>query len=191
MNNIEIEIQLEVENVKPLKSFLAKNAKKTGSLHQIDRYFTPAHKDYLEIRPINEWLRLRDSNGKHLITYKNYHYDATSYRAYCDEYETSIGEIKQAELIFSALGMTEIAVVDKKRTTYLYKDFEVAIDSVKGLGDYVELEHKGEGVKEDAKKIADEMIDFLKSVGVGKIRKNDVGYPFLILFPNEVIWREM
>lgn len=190
MNNIEIEIQLEVENIKPLKVFLTKNAKKTGELHQIDRYFTPAHKNYIEPRPINEWLRLRDSNGKHLITYKNYHRNA-KHSLYCDEYETSIGEIKQIELIFEALGMKEIVVVDKNRTTYIYKDFEVAIDLVKNVGSYVEIEHKGDGTKENSLKIKQEMIDFLKKVGVGKIHKNDVGYPFLIMFPEEVIWREM
>lgn len=30
------------------------------------------------------------------------------------------------------------------------------------------------------------MVDFLKQVGCGKIIRNYVGYPFLMLFPSEV-----
>ena len=188
MNNIEIEIQVRIEKVEPLKKFLNNNARKTGELHQIDRYFTPAHKNYLESRPIKEWLRLRDVNGKHLITYKfvNHEDDGRSHSR--DEYETEVGDIKQTELIFKALGIKEIIVVEKNRTTYKYKDYEVALDSVKNLGEFVEIEYKGSGKKEDGKKIADEMVQFLKSIGVGKIEKNHVGYPFIALFPDEVEW---
>lgn len=188
MENIEIEIQVRIENIDPLNKFLVKNARKTGELHQIDRYFTPAHKNYLEPRPIKEWLRLRDVNGKHLITYKyvNHEDDGRSHSR--DEYETEVSDIKQAEHIFEALGIKEIVVVDKNRITYKYKEYEIALDSVKGLGEFVEIEYKGNGKKEDARKISNEMIQFLKDVGVGRIEKNYVGYPFIALFPNEVEW---
>ena len=62
----------------------------------------------------------------------------------------------------------------------------VAIDSVKNLGDFVEIEYIGEDNKIDPKAMTEEMINFLKKVGCGKITRNYVGYPFLLLFPEEV-----
>ena len=63
MNNIEIEIQVNIENSKPLIEFLEKNAEFKLEEHQIDEYFSPAHRDFVAVRPVNEWLRLRNSKN--------------------------------------------------------------------------------------------------------------------------------
>lgn len=75
--------------------------------------------------------------------------------------------------------------VDKTRETWEYQDYEIAIDQVKGLGDFVEIEYKGEEKSVDPVKIANEMIVFLKEIGLSNIRRNYQGYPFLLLFPDE------
>jgi len=80
--------------------------------------------------------------------------------------------------------------VDKLRKIWIYKDYEVAVDSVRGLGDFVEIEYKGENKNADPKKVTEEMIGFLKEVEVGKIMRNYVGYPFQLLFPKEVKYEE-
>ncbi len=67
-----------------------------------------------------------------------------------------------------------------------YKDYEISIDSVKGLGDFVEIEYIGRDEKVDPKKVTEEMINFLKGLRCGKIIRNYVGYPFQLLFPEEV-----
>jgi len=72
-NSIEVEIQVQVENTGKLLAFLKKEGRFLGEKHQIDKYFTPAHRDFTKVRPINEWLRLRDSSGKFYINYKNWH----------------------------------------------------------------------------------------------------------------------
>ena len=72
------------------------------------------------------------------------------------------------------------------RKIWTYKDYEVAVDSVKTLGDFVEVEYIGKDEKVNPGKVTGEMVDFLKKVGCGKITRNYVGYPFLMLFPNEV-----
>jgi predicted adenylyl cyclase CyaB len=77
--------------------------------------------------------------------------------------------------------------VDKKREIYKYKDYEIVIDKIKGLGDYVEIEYKGKtSSKAKAKLITSQMVQFLKDIGVGKIKRNYAGYPYQILFPKEI-----
>lgn len=34
------------------------------------------------------------------------------------------------------------------------------------------------------------MVKFLKNIGVGKIKRNYVGYPSQLLFPDQVKWEE-
>jgi len=185
-SNIEIEIQVNIENPKPLIEFLKKNGNSQSEKHQVDEYFSPAHRDFFGVRPVKEWLRLRDANGKYSINYKNWHIDESGKSHYCDEFETKIEDIDQIRKILSALNFKSVVVVDKLRKIWTHKDYEVAIDSVRSLGDFVEIEYIGKDEKVDPKKITEEMVDFLKKIGCGKITRNYVGYPFLMLFPEEV-----
>jgi len=59
------------------------------------------------------------------------------------------------------------------------------------LGDYVEIEYIGKDKNAGPKKVTDEMVGFLKSLGCGKIIRNYAGYPFLLLFANEVKYEEL
>lgn len=182
----EIEIQVRIERNKKLKAFLQKEAKFISEEHQVDKYFTPAHRNFIAQRPTKEWLRLRNSSGKFSINYKNWHTDKDGRSHYCDEYETVIGDIKQLENIFSSLDVKPVTTVDKTRKIYMYKNYEISMDSIKGLGNFVEIEYKGKikGIKPD--KVTGEMVKFLKDLDCGKIIRNYVGYPFQLLFPDEV-----
>lgn len=184
--DIEIEIQVNVENSKPLVDFLEKNGKFQSVKRQIDEYFSPAHRDFLAVRPVAEWLRLRDPEGKYSLNYKNWHFDKSGKSHYCDEFEIKVESIESAKKILSALNFKPLVIVDKLRKIWVYNDFEIAIDSVKNLGDFVEIEYIGEDKEVNPEKITREMVDFLKKVGCGKITRNYVGYPFLMLFPDEV-----
>ena len=190
MKNIEIEIQVNIENTKPLIDFLEKNAEFKKETRQIDEYFSPAHRNFIGVRPVKEWLRLRDSSGKYSINYKNWYFDEDGKSHYCDEYETKVEDIDQIKKILDVLNFKSIVKVDKKRRIWIYKDYEIAVDSVKGLGDFVEIEYIGKEEEVDPKKITEEMIDFLKNLGCGKIKRNYVGYPFQLLFPEEVKYEE-
>ena len=190
MENTEIEIQVNIENSKSLIDFLGKNAEFKSENHQIDEYFSPAHRDFIKVKPINEWLRLRSSNGKYFINYKNWHREKDGKSYYCDEYETKIEDLSKLKNIFSVLNFKHLVTVDKIRKIWMYKDYEVAVDSVKNLGDFVEIEYIGKSEKVDPKEVTKEMVNFLKSAGCGKIKRDYVGYPFMLLFPNEVKFEE-
>jgi len=84
------------------------------------------------------------------------------------------------------LNFKSLVKVDKVRKIWTYKNYEIAVDSVKGLGDFVEIEYVGKNEKVNPREITGEMIKFLKNIGCGKIKRNYVGYPFQLLFPSEV-----
>lgn len=186
MNDVEIEITVNIENNKPLMEFLEKNAEFEKEKHQIDEYFSPAHRDFLDVRPVKEWLRLRDADGEYSINYKNWHYDKNGKSYHCDEYETKVEDLRQIKKILDILNFKSLVKVDKIRKTWIYKDYEIDIDSVKKLGDFVEIEYIGKDENVDPKKITEKMIDFLKNLGCGKIKRDYIGYPFRLLFPDEV-----
>ena len=190
MRDKEIEIQVRVGNPKPLLEFLDKNADFKSEKHQIDEYFSPTHRDFIKVRPVKEWLRLRDSGGKSSITYKNWHYDEGGKSHYCDEYESGVEDISQLKKILDTLDSKSVVRVDKTRKTWTYKNYEIAVDSVRELGDFVEIEYIGKDENPDPRKITEEMVEFLKNLDCGKIERNYVGYPFQLLFPDEVKFEE-
>jgi adenylate cyclase class 2 len=187
-NDIEIEIQVKIENSQALLDFLQKQGQFKGEKRQIDEYFTPIHRDFLAARPTVEWLRLRDSNGSYSINYKNWHVDEQGRSHFADEHESKIENIESCRKILLALNFTSRIVVDKTRKIWVYEDYEVALDSIKGLGDFVEIEYLGKEQTVNPVEVTNKMIDFLKQVGCGKIQRNYVGYPFMLMFPNEVGW---
>lgn len=184
---IEIEIKVQIEKGEALIKFLQQKATFVSEEHQIDTYYTPIHRNFVAQRPTDEWLRIRDSSGKYSINYKNWHHDKDGKSDFCDEYETNVGDIKQLEKIFEVLDIKKLVVVDKKRQVWKYKDYEVSIDSVKGLGEFVEIEYKGKKTTKTPAQITQEMIAFLKDLGSGEITRDHRGYPFLLLFPDEKI----
>ena len=189
MENIEIEIQVKIEDSQPLVEFLSKNGKFKYENHQIDEYFSPVHRDFTAVRPVKEWLRLRNSGGKYLMTYKNWYYDGNGKSTHADEYEFSIDKIDQMDKILKVLDFKNVTTVNKVRKAWDYKDWEISMDSIEGLGDFVEIEYKGNG-NVDPKETTSEMTKFLKDVGCGKVQRNYVGYPFQLMFPKEVKFEE-
>ena len=185
-NNIEIEIQVNIENSLPLLDFLKTNGVFKHEVHQVDEYFSPAGDDFLATRPVSRWLRLRQTDKGHSFNYKNWHFDEVGQSHYCDEFESKIEDLPAIRKMLEALKFNSLVVVDKVREIWTFEDYEIAIDAVKDLGDFVEIEYIGNDSQMDPKKITDEMILFLKKLGVGKITRNHVGYPFIMLFPDEV-----
>ena len=189
--NIEIEIKVRVEDEHTLVNFLEKQGTFHGEHHQVDEYYMPAHKDYLAVRPANEWLRLRTSDGTASIAYKNWHRNSNGTSSYCDEIETGVESFDQLGKIFDAIDMKSLAVVDKIRKAWHYGEYEIVIDAVKDLGTFVEVEYIGTDASVDADGVVAGMVSFLKETGCGKVERTETGYPFLIMFPEEADFKEI
>jgi len=183
MANQEIEIKVKVSNPALLIQFLQQHATFEGESHQCDAYFSPAHRDFLAKQPIHEWFRLREDSKGCSLNYKCWHYTKEGKSYNCDEYETPVGDRGAVENILKALNFVSLVVVDKNRSTWRFETYEIALDQVEGLGDFVEVEYKGED-KTDPKAITDAMVRFLREHGCVSIERNYQGYPFLLLFPD-------
>lgn len=190
MKDVEIEIQVRISEKANLMDFLADKADFKGEKYQKDEYFTPQHRNFISKKPVAEWLRLRESKTNS-ITYKNWHYDKVGKSHYCDEYETDLSNIEQMRNIFKVLDIKPIIAVEKTRKIWTYGDYEISVDQITGLGDFVEIEYKSNDVNTDPKTITDEMVRFLKQIDCGKIERNYVGYPFMLLYPDEVVFEEV
>jgi len=189
--NIEIEIKVKVQNIKPLIRFLNKNARFNNRVHQVDDYFVPSYRNFLKWRPVKEWFRLRNENGVYTLNYKNYHFDSQGKSHHCDEFETSIENLDQTRRILKVLNFNLIVKVDKVRKVWTYKDYEIAIDSVKKLGKFIEIEYRGKSKNLKPSEITGQMIKFLKDLGCGLLKRSYQGYPFLLLFPKEAQYEEI
>lgn len=183
-NDIEIEVKVRAENPARLIQFLETKAKFIHELHQVDEYFNAPHRDFTTTRPVKEWLRLR-SSGQVAVTYKLWHYDDAGNALYADEYETAIGDIATMHKIFHALNFAPLVTVEKTRRTWNYQDYEIALDRVKNLGDFIEIEYKGKPTT-DPKTINDDMLTFLKDIDCGQIERSHQGYAMMLLHPDEM-----
>ena len=186
----EVEIQVTLENVKPLLKFVKEKAKFISEEREIDQYFTPKHRDFAKGKVISEWLRLRNAEGKNDINYKFWHRDEDGKTNHCTEYQTRLEDIDQMKKILTVLDFKPVVTVDKKRTKYHYKNYEITIDKVKSLDQTVEIEFKGKTNK-TPKQITEEMIKFLQDLGVGKMKRSYQGYAFLCLRPDKAEYEEI
>lgn len=138
---IEIELKFPLLNPEQVIDKLNLIAQSEKS-KQKDIYFTPPHRNFLESKPISEWLRLRESEKGFTVNYKKWH-NAEGKAVSCDEFETTIGNVALLKKIFESINLKEIITVDKSRNTWNYKDTIIAVDEVTDLGFFLEIEAKG------------------------------------------------
>jgi predicted adenylyl cyclase CyaB len=182
-NNIEVELKFRVKDKPRLLSWLRANAKLESQNRQIDDYYTPAHRNFFAKEFPDEFLRIRRSGEKASITYKfwNTTGDNKQY-SHCDEYETDVENGDQIEKIFKALDLKLVVTVDKNRSSYRYKNFEIEVDDIAEIGTVCEIEIKGgyESVTEAHKQICDlaELLGFSESDRGGDMK---LGYALMIM----------
>lgn len=133
----EVKIKLTEQEFKHLDFLLKKDAEYLKEIHHLDTYYSPKENSFLNQDRIVDWLRIGERGGKKILNYKHW------YDVHCDEYEVEINDSTNLDKIFQALQLEKVAVVDKVRKTYFYQNkYEFALDKVKDLGYFVEIEIK-------------------------------------------------
>jgi adenylate cyclase class 2 len=145
---LEIEIKTRsADNGNVERRLLEKGATLLGEHDQVDQYFNHPCRDFAKT---DEALRLRkDTKGR--ITYKGPKVDRFTKTR--EEIEMNIDDMDKMALILLRLGFRQVAKVSKKRKEYLLDGVTVSLDSVVGLGDFVELEVQGEDAEEGRSRI--------------------------------------
>jgi adenylate cyclase, class 2 len=178
--DVELEIKLPLLNPQAVQEFLNKNAQsKVKGVYQKDTYYMPVHRDFVAVKYPYEWLRIRESDKGASLNYKHFHPENVKITDYCDEYETKIDNPHALKKMFTSLDIKELVVVEKKRSTWLYKDVEVALDLVTALGSFIEIEATlgFENPKAGKKYLYTILEELQAQVGPEDHR----GYPYLLL----------
>ncbi len=177
---IEIKIKLDSESFSKIREKVENTAKFVKKVRQSDEYFTPAHRDFVEPKFPFEWLSIRKRGDKAILNYKHWHPDNAEIHTHCDELETEISNPEGLKKMFAAINMKSLVTVDKEREVFTYEDeFEVALDVVKELGYFVEIETtKDFGSVEEARK---RLFEFAKILGVDTSNPDLRGYPFVLM----------
>ncbi len=185
---MEIEIKAKVEDLARVRDkVLAAGAKKVGDKHQLDVYLSPPHKTFFKTR---YYLRVRQDlfgNG-----------DSFDYKilekglgdsSVAKEKEVRVEDGKVLLSILKDLDFTENCRIEKKREVFELDDFEVVLDKVKDLGDFIEVEM--EGRSEDEPKYREIIIAFLERLGVKENQFcKDVGYVELMTNTSARDWEK-
>ncbi|MEZ6058562.1 MAG: class IV adenylate cyclase [Planctomycetaceae bacterium] len=114
-----------------------------GSVAQRDRYFAHPTRDFGRT---DEAFRIRTSGEKNCVTYKGPLLDRTTKTRQEIEinFESGSESAHRMWAMLRALGFEEVRTVEKSRQQYELKwggrEFTLAIDTVKHLGDYIEIE---------------------------------------------------
>jgi len=180
--NIEIEIKVKVDNLAEIKKKVSKVGKLVKAIKQTDDYYVPTHRDFFAKKPHpTEYLRIRTNPDKIVFEYDlsiNKREDGD--HDYAEEYETEILNKEELEKILGFMDFKRVVTIEKSREYWMCGDIEVALDSVKDLGSYIEAEAKGDF--RDNKEAKKECIKFLENLGIKDVQNTQIkkGYPELL-----------
>ena len=144
MTDYEVELKFPIQDAAAMAARMkALGARRGPQVRQVDRYFSHPVRDFAQT---DEALRLRTEGTQNRLTYKGPLLDATTKTRQEIEIAVEAGTdgALRAWALFRALGFEEVRTVRKQRLPFELhaegRDFVLAIDSVEGLGDFIEIE---------------------------------------------------
>jgi adenylate cyclase class 2 len=172
----EIEVKAKVQNERELLSKLHEiGCKLSDPIEQDDTIYMPIEitdpmKGYSGLNV----LRIRIQGDRTIFTLKQ----NRSNELDCLERETDVSDATAMTDIIDLLGFKKFTHVQKKRRKAKYKEYEICVDEVAGLGMYIEVEKMYEDA--DGEKTQNELFDFLLILGINKEDRVMHGYDTLI-----------
>jgi len=180
-SDTEVEIQLEVKRAGFLsvKRFLEKNGKFISETRQADTYYNHPSKDFLSPKYPFEWLSIRRRGKNAIVNYKHWYPENSPRNTHCAEFETDVKNPEKLERILASLGMKKLVTVKKIRRNYSFRGFTVSLDSVEGLGTFIEIEaEKSFGSPE---KTLRKVWEISREIGITEYSESPRGYPYLLM----------
>ncbi len=148
---LEIEIKAYCPDIEKFKNRIIESGgifESSGT--ERDMYYNHPCRDFKET---DEAFRIRKSGSDTFITYKGPKIGDRAKTRF--ELETPITSADDMDVILDKLGFIKTGEVIKSREIYKLSDITVCLDSVQGLGSFVELEIIGEDKVQAEKKILD------------------------------------
>ncbi len=155
---LEIEVKIRVDDLEAVRSRLIRaGAPAPERVHERDVYFNAPDRDFGRT---DEALRVRYSGGRCVLTYKGAKIPGFFAKAR-EELSTSVESGVILEQILGRLGFKRASEVEKNREYYLFRNASVALDEVKDLGYFVEIEKcttgPGDNLQSEIQEIAREL----------------------------------
>ena len=139
---LEVEVKSRLGDARAFSRNLARaRARATKALVEEDTYFSHPGRDFSST---DEALRIRRAGKQADLTYKGPKLDRKSKTR--EEIVIPLDGpdgAARAEAILLRLGFGRVSVVRKRRRVYNLGRFEICVDHVEGLGDFVEIEARG------------------------------------------------
>ena len=185
MKEIEILVELH-SNINETKEILSK-FKYVGKARTIDTYYYDPLRNNLKPdknNQLDECLRLRKKGKNNYITYKVDHFEGKKW-IYSSEYETKVDDIKTTSKVFSLLGLKKLLIIDNTKTIYKTDKYEIAIEEVKDLGNFLEVEYCTDK-DVDIHKIKNDIQRFIDDLGLKVSEELNMGKPEMIIRKNNI-----
>ena len=153
-----------------------------GAKNTLDIYYVDEKRS--DLKPSNgkiyKCFRLRQKNDQAFITYKNDHYDGETW-LYSDEHETAVESFDEACNIVDCLGLTELVRIDNTKHTFITPNYEIVIEEVKDLGNFLEVELLVSDDVTDIESEKQKIRDFVEDLGLNPGEELNSGKPELML----------
>jgi len=138
---------------------------------EVDVYLQHPCRDFTST---DEALRLRRQGGLTTLTYKGPRLSSTGQVKARDEVEVSVSSFEAALEVLERLGFRKVAEVVKRRRVYELNGFKVYLDSVEGLGSFVEVECRSS--PEELEKARSSIFKLAKQLGIEVEKALDASY---------------
>lgn len=186
MKEIEILFSLNGIMEKALHN-VAQIAEIKKQVRVIDTYYT--RNDIKELLPDSDGrllasFRIRTKGETNYITYKYDHFDELGTWLYSDESETTVGNADTIVEIFSKLGFIRLVVIDNMKHIFLNKEYEIVIEEVKDLGNFIEIEYIGSEIFDTYDAVANKNTEMRAYLALNNIEvgaEMNAGKPELML----------
>ncbi len=132
---MEVEVKFRAENLDEVEEKVKKMAEFVIEKIEKDIYFNSPWRDF---RESDEALRIRSDVEGITLTYKGKKVDNETKSR--EEIKVKVDSYEKAVLLLERLGFVPVREVVKRRKIYRMGNVLICLDSVEGLGDFVEIE---------------------------------------------------
>ena len=174
----EIEIKLKVKDIEGLEQKLEKAGCKFSKpirQHDVIYLSKTSSDEFGKAREGHIAMRIRHEDNVSKITLKQ----QRSHEMDNIEYETEVKDPKEIHNILLTLGWNPGVEVKKIRKKAKMGDYEICLDRVERLGNYIELE-KITHENDDPDKVKKELFEAIKPFGLSERDEENLGYDTLI-----------
>ena len=181
MKNIEIEAKYKIDEktILEIGKYFEDNGYDYKEENQHDIYFSPTYVPFFGGDINNEALRIRVLGDKNILNYKKFIDKTETTEAYNIEHEMEIQDVEMFKQILNDVRIEEAFTLIKRRKKYILDGkLEVALDDVKDLGYFIEIEIiSSEGELESAIELRDKIV---KEFDLKEEMRSYKGYGYML-----------